>query len=115
MKRVVITGMGIVSSIGNSTQEVTASLREAKSGISYAADHEKLGFRCREARRELRRGACANNGGGDMLLSQHPPKRDLERGDAKAVGGGGDGVDDHAGPVRQIRFDKPSKVVRRRP
>ena len=36
MKRVVVTGMGIVSSIGNSTQEVVASLREAKSGISAA-------------------------------------------------------------------------------
>src|SRR5918993_1500712 len=46
MRRVVVTGMGIVSSIGNSTQEVLASLREAKSGISKAADYEKLGFRC---------------------------------------------------------------------
>ena len=33
MKRVVVTGMGIVSSIGNNTQEVLASLREARSGI----------------------------------------------------------------------------------
>ena len=33
MRRVVVTGMGIVSSIGNTTQEVLASLREAKSGI----------------------------------------------------------------------------------
>src|ERR1700690_1411178 len=47
MKRVVITGMGIVSSIGNSTQEVTASLREAKSGISFAPEYDRLGFRCR--------------------------------------------------------------------
>src|SRR5262245_15328600 len=46
MKRVAITGMGIVSSIGNSTQEVVASLREAKSGISPAEDYVKLGFRC---------------------------------------------------------------------
>src|ERR687898_25056 len=46
MRRVVVTGMGIVSSIGNSTQEVLASLREAKSGISKAADYERLGFRC---------------------------------------------------------------------
>ena len=46
MRRVVVTGMGIVSSIGNSTQEVTASLREAKSGISRAEDYAKLGFRC---------------------------------------------------------------------
>ena len=46
MKRVVVTGMGVVSSIGNSTQEVVASLREAKSGISRAEDYVKLGFRC---------------------------------------------------------------------
>src|ERR671915_2643898 len=46
MRRVVVTGMGIVSSIGNNTQEVLASLREAKSGISKAEDYEKLGFRC---------------------------------------------------------------------
>jgi 3-oxoacyl-[acyl-carrier-protein] synthase-1 len=39
--------MGIVSSIGNSTQEVTASLREARSGITAAADYARLGFRCR--------------------------------------------------------------------
>ena len=46
MRRVVVTGMGIVSSIGNNTQEVLASLREAKSGISRAEDYVKLGFRC---------------------------------------------------------------------
>jgi 3-oxoacyl-[acyl-carrier-protein] synthase I len=45
MRRVVVTGMGIVSSIGNSTQEVLASLREAKSGISFSDDQAKLGFR----------------------------------------------------------------------
>src|SRR5271169_2389651 len=46
MRRVVVTGMGIVSSIGNNTQEVLASLHEAKSGISRAEDYAKLGFRC---------------------------------------------------------------------
>ncbi len=46
MRRVVVTGMGIVSSIGNTTQEVLTSLREAKSGITKAEDHEKYGFRC---------------------------------------------------------------------
>ena len=46
MKRVVVTGMGIVSSIGNSTQEVMASLHEAKSGISHAQEYADLGFRC---------------------------------------------------------------------
>ena len=45
MRRVVVTGMGIVASIGNSTQEVLASLREAKSGISRAEKYAELGFR----------------------------------------------------------------------
>src|SRR5204862_3298389 len=46
MRRVVVTGMGIVSSIGNNTNEVLASLREAKSGISRADKYAELGFRC---------------------------------------------------------------------
>jgi 3-oxoacyl-[acyl-carrier-protein] synthase-1 len=46
MKRVVVTGMGIVSSIGNNTQEVLASLREARSGIVRAEKYAELGFRC---------------------------------------------------------------------
>jgi len=45
MRRVVVTGMGIVSSIGNNTQEVTASLREAKSGIIKSDEYAELGFR----------------------------------------------------------------------
>src|SRR5215467_4395975 len=45
MKRVVVTGMGIVSSIGNTTQEVLASLREAKSGVTRADKYVELGFR----------------------------------------------------------------------
>ena len=45
MRRVVITGMGIVSSIGNNTQEVLSSLHEAKSGITHADKYEELGFR----------------------------------------------------------------------
>ena len=36
MRRVAVTGMGIVSPIGNTTQEVVASLREAKSGITFS-------------------------------------------------------------------------------
>ncbi len=46
MRRVVVTGMGIVSSIGNNTQEVLASLREAKSGIRRADEYAERGFRC---------------------------------------------------------------------
>jgi len=46
MRRVAVTGMGIVSSIGNNTQEVLASLREARSGIVRADRYAELGFRC---------------------------------------------------------------------
>ncbi|WP_282047159.1 beta-ketoacyl-ACP synthase I [Roseibium album] len=45
MRRVVVTGMGIVSSIGSNAQEVLASLREGKSGISFAPDYAEHGFR----------------------------------------------------------------------
>jgi 3-oxoacyl-[acyl-carrier-protein] synthase I len=45
MRRVAVTGMGIVSSIGNNTQEVLASLREARSGIVKAKDYAERGFR----------------------------------------------------------------------
>ncbi|WP_273757398.1 beta-ketoacyl-ACP synthase I [Bartonella sp. AU55XJBT] len=47
MRRVVVTGMGIVSAIGNDPQAVLTSLREAKSGISYAPQYAELGFRSR--------------------------------------------------------------------
>ncbi len=45
MRRVVVTGMGIVSSIGSNTQEVTASLHSGRSGITRAAKFAELGFR----------------------------------------------------------------------
>ncbi|PIE14842.1 MAG: beta-ketoacyl-[acyl-carrier-protein] synthase I [Rhodobacterales bacterium] len=45
MRRVVITGMGIVSSIGNNVKEVTDSLRNSKSGIVAAPEYAENGFR----------------------------------------------------------------------
>lgn len=45
MRRVVVTGMGIVSSIGNTIDEVTQSLKTGRSGISFAPDYEEHGFR----------------------------------------------------------------------
>jgi 3-oxoacyl-[acyl-carrier-protein] synthase-1 len=45
MRRVVVTGLGIVSSIGNNTQEVTASLHEARPGIRLAPTQRDMGFR----------------------------------------------------------------------
>jgi 3-oxoacyl-[acyl-carrier-protein] synthase I len=71
MRRVVVTGMGIVSSIGNTTQEVLASLREARSGISNAEDYARLGFRCQvhgaptlDAEEAVDRRAMRFHGGG---------------------------------------------------
>ena len=46
MRRVVVTGLGIVSSIGSNANEVLASLREAKSGVVAAPEYTELGFRC---------------------------------------------------------------------
>jgi len=46
MRRVVVSGIGIVSSIGNNTSDVLASLREARSGVSAAPEYAELGFRC---------------------------------------------------------------------
>ena len=46
MRRVVVTGLGIVSSIGNNANEVLASLKEAKSGVIAAPEYAELGFRC---------------------------------------------------------------------
>jgi 3-oxoacyl-[acyl-carrier-protein] synthase-1 len=71
MRRVVVTGMGIVSSIGNSTQEVLASLREAKPGVVRAEDYADHGFRCQvhgaptlDAASVLDRRAMRFHGGG---------------------------------------------------
>ena len=44
-RRAVITGMGIVSSIGNNKSEVLTALREGRSGISFAQEFHDMGFR----------------------------------------------------------------------
>jgi 3-oxoacyl-[acyl-carrier-protein] synthase-1 len=49
MRRVVITGIGIVSSIGNNKKEVANSLREGRSGIEYIPEYRELGFRSQVA------------------------------------------------------------------
>ena len=45
LRRVVITGMGIISCIGNNVSEVLESLKQGKSGISKAAEYTAMGFR----------------------------------------------------------------------
>src|SRR5471032_977774 len=49
MKRVVVTGLGVVSSIGNNAAEVTQSLKQGKSGIEAVAQYKELGFRSQVA------------------------------------------------------------------
>ncbi|MEO0911678.1 MAG: beta-ketoacyl-ACP synthase I [Pseudomonadota bacterium] len=65
MRRVVVTGLGIVSSIGNNADEVLASLRDGKSGISFAEDYAEHGFRSRV------------HGAPDIDLAAHIDKRNL--------------------------------------
>jgi 3-oxoacyl-[acyl-carrier-protein] synthase I len=65
MRRVVITGMGIVSSIGNSVDEVEAALRAGKSGIVFAPDYAEHGFRCQV------------HGQPNITFEDHIDKRDL--------------------------------------
>ncbi len=65
MRRVVITGLGIVSPIGNSVAEVEASLRAGKSGIVFAPDYAERGFRSQV------------HGQPNIVLEDHIDKRDL--------------------------------------
>ncbi len=65
MRRVVITGIGIVSSIGTSVDEVTKSLKESRSGISFAPDHAEHGFRSQV------------QGKPDIDVAEHIDKRQL--------------------------------------
>jgi 3-oxoacyl-[acyl-carrier-protein] synthase I len=65
MRRVVITGIGIVSSIGNNVTEVEASLRAGRSGIVFAPDYAEHGFRCQV------------HGAPDIVLEDHIDKRNL--------------------------------------
>ena len=65
MRRVVITGIGIISSIGNSAEEVEASLRAGKSGIVFAPEYAEHGFRSQI------------HGMPQIVLEDHIDKRDL--------------------------------------
>jgi 3-oxoacyl-[acyl-carrier-protein] synthase-1 len=65
MRRVVITGLGIVSSIGNDAGAVMTSLKEGRSGISFAPDYAEHGFRCQV------------HGRPDIDVAEHVDKRQL--------------------------------------
>ena len=63
MRRVVITGMGIVSCIGNNADEVLSSLKAGKSGITFSPEYAELGFRSQV------------HGKPDIILADHIDKR----------------------------------------
>ncbi len=65
MHRVVITGIGIVSPIGNGKEEVAASLREGRSGITFSDEYAENGFRCKI------------HGAPDIVLKDRIDKRQL--------------------------------------
>ncbi len=65
LRRVVVTGMGIVSCIGNTVQEVLHSLKAGKSGISFAPEYAEMGFRSQVYGRP------------DIVLEDHIDKRML--------------------------------------
>ena len=65
MRRVVVTGLGIVSSIGNNAEEVLASLREGRSGVTANESMAEHGFRSRIA------------GSIDIDVAEHVDKRAL--------------------------------------
>ena len=65
MRRVVVTGLGIVSSIGNNADEVLTSLREGRSGITANEDMKEHGFRSQIA------------GAIDLDIKAHVDKRTL--------------------------------------
>ena len=65
MRRVVITGIGIISPIGNTAAEVSDSLRAGRSGITFAEEYAENGFRCQV------------HGRPDLVLEDHIDKRQL--------------------------------------
>ena len=65
MRRVVITGMGIISPLGNNAAEVDASLRAGRSGIVFAPEYAEHGFRSQV------------HGAPQIVLEDHIDKRDM--------------------------------------
>jgi 3-oxoacyl-[acyl-carrier-protein] synthase-1 len=65
MRRVVITGLGIVSSIGNDAEAVRRSLKDGRSGVSFAPEYAEHGFRCQV------------HGRPDIDVAEHVDKRQL--------------------------------------
>ncbi len=127
MRRVVVTGMGIVSSIGNNAQEVLTSLREARSGVVFAEEYAKLGFRSQvhgaptcKAEEIVDRRAMRFHGGGTawahVAMEQAIADSGLEAGDISnertglIVGSGGPSTRSQVEAADVTRSKGPKKV-----
>ncbi len=127
MRRVVVTGMGIVSSIGNNAQEVLTSLREARSGVVFAEEYARLGFRSQvhgaptcKAEEIVDRRAMRFHGGGTawahVAMEQAIADSGLEAGDISnertglIVGSGGPSTRSQVEAADTTRSKGPKRV-----
>ncbi len=102
MRRVVITGLGIVSSIGKNADEVTDSLRSGKSGIAFAPEYAEYGFRSRV------------HGMPDINLSDYIDKRQLRfMGDGAAYNfiAMRDAIDDSGLTEKEISHERTGLIM----
>ncbi|MCB1540908.1 MAG: beta-ketoacyl-ACP synthase I [Rhodoblastus sp.] len=127
MRRVVVTGMGIVSSIGNNAGEVLTSLREARSGVVFVEEYAKLGFRSQvhgaptcKAEEIVDRRAMRFHGGGTawahVAMEQAIADSGLEAGDISnertglIVGSGGPSTRSQVEAADTTRSKGPKRV-----
>jgi len=102
MRRVVVTGLGIVSSVGNRKEDVLRSLRESRSGIEFIPEMKELGFRCQVAGRV--RGLDVTRIGKRALLTMS----DVARLAAVAAM---DAIEDAKLPQEALRNERVAAVV----
>ena len=102
MRRVVITGLGIISSIGTNADEVTNALRVGKSGISFAPEYQEYGFRSQV------------HGMPDIDVSEHVDKRQLRfmgEGAAYNFIAMQDAIDDSGLTEKEISHERTGIIV----
>jgi len=102
MRRVAITGMGIVSCIGNNTREVLESLQQGRSGIQFIPERKTLGFRSALA------GTIRN------LPTPDVPKRNLRQmgpGSHLAVHAARQAMEDAGLEPDQIKHDRAGIII----
>ncbi|MBP9668860.1 MAG: beta-ketoacyl-ACP synthase I [Candidatus Pacebacteria bacterium] len=127
-RRVVVTGMGIVSSIGNNCTEVVQSLRDGRSGITFSPEQAELGFRSqvygkptldwtrvgdRKPRRFMGMGSAWNYAAMEeaIQMSRLPPELVSNVRTGLIMGSGGPSVAAIVGAADTVRRDKSPKKI----